>query len=87
MTRNPLGGRPSKAALTRVKIGTVVVSVIAFLGTLAGVATLNPAVDNATTVAQAPVETATASTDTSSAAQAASQAQTLTFPAVRTRGS
>ena len=83
MAKFVLGGKPSKATLTRVKVGTVVVSVAAFLGSLAGVANSNPAVVAAQTQSSV---AATTATDTSSSA-ATSQQQAMVLPTVRTRGS
>jgi len=86
-----LGGRPSKAALTRAKVGTVVVAVAAFLGSLAGVTNSNPAavsanaVSSQTASAETTAASVTAASDESSSAAASAQA--LVLPTVRTRGS
>lgn len=92
MAKFVLGGQPGKAALTRAKVGTVVVAVAAFLGSLAGVTNSNPAAISASAVT-----TQTESADTTTAASvtaasdesssAATSAQALVLPTTRTRGS
>ncbi len=93
MSKHLLGGRPSKAALAKIKTGTVVVSIATFLGTLGGIAVFNPGF-SAGAAAASPVQSvdstqtiASASRSNSSSAQSSSQQQAVTFPRVRTRGS
>lgn len=93
MAKFVLGGRPSKTALTRAKVGTVVVAVAAFLGSLAGVANSNPAAVSASAVtaetqsADTTAASVTAATDESSSAASTSAQQAMVLPTVRTRGS
>ena len=91
MARFVVGGRPSRAALTRAKIGTVVVAVAAFLGSLTGVTNSNPAAVSASAVtAQTQSADTTAASVTAASDQsrsAAANAQALVMPTARTRGS
>jgi hypothetical protein len=43
MTETGRAGRPNKAALARIKVLAVILSIVAFIGSLAGVAIANPA--------------------------------------------
>ncbi len=93
MAKQPLGGRPTKAALVRIKLATAVVSLAAFVASLGIVAYVNPGVHLAATGAQATSLTAVAagsSTSLSSTAslQLPSLPQTSSIqPLTRTRGS
>jgi hypothetical protein len=46
MTETRQAGRPNKALPGRIKIAAVILSVVAFIGSLAGVAIANPATAN-----------------------------------------
>jgi hypothetical protein len=48
MTETRRGRRPNKALLGRIKIVAVILSIVAFVGSLAGVAIANPATANRT---------------------------------------
>jgi hypothetical protein len=48
MTETRRGRRPNKALLGRIKIVAVILSILAFVGSLAGVAIANPATANRT---------------------------------------
>jgi hypothetical protein len=94
MAKYPLGGRPSKAALAKIKTGTIIVSVATFLGSLGGIALFNPgfsssaaAANQVQTASSTQVIASTSQSSRSSAAQSSSQQQGITFPRVRTRGS
>ncbi len=95
MAKQPLGGRPTKAALLRLKVATTVVSVAAFLGSLGVVAYLHPGVHNTAGLTSQTQSVATvaslgssASTANSSALQlSGGQRQASVVPLVRTHGS
>ena len=91
MAKFVLSGQPGKTALTRVKVGTVVVAVAAFLGSLAGVTNSNPAGVSASAVttqtesAESTAASVMAALDESSSAATSAQASVL--PTTRTRAS
>lgn len=92
MTKQPLGGRPTKTALMRIKLATAVVSVVAFAGSLGVVAYLNPGVHYSTTATTQNGSVTTiaatgASTTSTGALQLSSSRQSSVTPLVRTRGS
>lgn len=94
MAKQPLGGRPNKAALMRIKLATAAVSVVAFLGSLGVVAYVNPGVHDAATVATqagsittiAAAGTSTTSSNPAPLRLSASRQSSVT-PLVHTRGS
>jgi hypothetical protein len=97
MAKQPWGGRPNKAALARIKLGTIVVSIVAFVATLGGVAYLNPGAGSttptdslaqSTQIASRVATTSSSIASTSSSSTATSvQQQAPVLPVVRTRGS
>ncbi len=94
MAKQPLGGRPNKAALAKIKLATVLVSLVAFVGSLGGVAYLNPGSAKSTgalSQTQFVSVDASSSSSTSQVSGTASQPSVLQqasiVPLVRTRGS
>ncbi len=93
MAKQPFGGRPSKAALMRIKLATAVVSLAAFAGSLGIVAYVNPGV-HATTSGTQPhtVSIAMAGSSTSQLSSGSLQLPSLpqassVRPLTRTRAS
>jgi hypothetical protein len=93
--RRVLGGRPDKAALARMKVTTVIVSIATFVGSLGMISYLHPAAGAASntgvqTVASTNLAQSTTSTTRSSRRalqlQGATQSGTVA-PLTRTRGS
>ncbi len=94
MAKQPLGGRPNKAALARMKVVTVVVSVAVFAGSLGAVAYLNPGVSAARLQSQAQsvntfdsTGSATAQVNSTPLQLRRTQQQASVVPLARTRGS
>ncbi len=86
MARQPLGGRPNKAALSRMKLGTVVVSIAAFAGSLGAVAYINPGIKVTTRRVTTTISFNNSGTSAGGAGFSSRQ-QTSVAPLVRTRGS
>ncbi len=93
MAKQPLGGRPNKAALAKMKVVTVVVSVAAFVGSLGAVAYLTPGIAG-TVHAQTQSPNTLGSTGSTTALASSAplrfrsrQQQASAAPLTRTRGS
>ncbi len=87
MARQPLGGRPNKAALSRMKLGTVVVSIAAFAGSLGAVAYLNPGIKVTTAQPTTSVVSFNNTGTSTGSNRFSSRQSTSAAPLVRTRGS
>ncbi len=96
MAKQPWGGRPNRATLAKIKVGTIVASLVAFVGSLGAVAYLNPRAGNATAavsagqvtqVANLPSAGASTSGFSSSSSTSSGQQAPLVMPRVRTRAS
>ncbi len=94
MAKQPWGGRPSKAALMRIKLATVVVSAVTFASSLGMVAHLNPGVHNTAGLTSQVQPASTLASANSAASQGGNTPLQLRqgqqgslAPLVRTRGS